>query len=85
LKKLVPEIEEARCKIKQRDITGERRRYEVDASVITPYVRHSYINSGWDLAKMFDEMDESLKKKFTHDKEARKQKNQARGEPLDTR
>lgn len=74
LKKIVPEIEEARCKIKQHDVSGERKRYEVDASVITPYVRHSYVDSGWDLAKIFDEMSESLKKKFTHDNELRKQK-----------
>jgi phage terminase small subunit len=74
LKKIVPEIEEARCKIKQRDITGERKRYEVDASVITPYARHSYVNSGWDLAKMFNEMDESLKKTFAHDNESKRHK-----------
>jgi hypothetical protein len=66
LKRIAPEIEEARCKMKLRDIEGERRRYEVDVSIITPYRRHVYTNIGWDLAKMFDQMSDSLKKKFGH-------------------
>ena len=66
LKRIAPEIEEARCKIKLRDIEGERMRYEVDVSIITPYRRHVYSNSGWDLAKMFDQMSDSLKKRFGH-------------------
>lgn len=66
LKRMAPEIEEARCKMKLRDIEGERRRYEVDVSIITPYRRHAYTNTGWDLAKMFDQMSDSLKKRFAH-------------------
>lgn len=66
LKRMAPEIEEARCKMKLRDIEGERRRYEVDVSIITPYRRHVYGNVGWDLAKMFDQMSDSLKKRFGH-------------------
>ena len=46
LRKISPEIEEARCHIKIRDIEGERRRrYEVDANMITPYRRHTYTNT----------------------------------------
>ncbi len=66
LKRMAPEIEEARCKMKLRDIEGERRRYEVDVSIITPYRRHVYTNIGWDIAKMFDQMSDSLKKRFGH-------------------
>jgi CBS domain-containing protein len=66
LKRMAPEIEEARCKMKLRDIEGERRRNEVDVSIITPYRRHVYTNIGWDLAKMFDQMSDSLKKRFAH-------------------
>ena len=66
LKRMAPEIEEARCKMKLRDIEGERRRYEVDVSIITPYRRHVYTNVGWDLAKMFDQMSNALKKRFAH-------------------
>lgn len=66
LKRITPEIEEARCKMKLRDIEGERRRYEVDVSIITPYRRHAYTNTGWDLSKIFDQMSDSLKKRFAH-------------------
>ena len=66
LKRIAPEIEEARCKMKLRDIKGERMRYEVDVSIITPYRRHVYTNSGWDLPKIFDQMSDSLKKRFGH-------------------
>lgn len=66
LRKISPEIEEAICHIKIRDMEGERRRYEVDVSIITPYRRHSYRNMGWDLATMFDQMSDSLKKRLAH-------------------
>jgi len=66
LRKVSPEIEEARCYMKIRDIQGERRRYEVDVNVITPYRRHTYTNIGWDLAKMFDQTSDALKKKLAH-------------------
>jgi CBS domain-containing protein len=66
LKRIAPEIEEARCRMKLRDIEGERKRYEVDVNIITPYRRHVYANTGWDLANMFDQISDSLKKKFGH-------------------
>lgn len=66
LRKVSPEIEEARCYMKIRDAQGERRRYEVDVNIITPYRRHTYTNIGWDLAKMFDQISNGLKKKLAH-------------------
>jgi CBS domain-containing protein len=66
LRKVSPEIEEARCNMKLRDIQGERRRYEVDVNIITPYRRHTYTNLGWDLAKIFDQISDGLKKKMAH-------------------
>jgi CBS domain-containing protein len=66
LRKVSPEIEEARCNMKIRDIQGERRRYEVDVNIITPYRRHTYTNIGWDLAKIFDQISDGLKKKMAH-------------------
>jgi len=71
LKKLVPEIEEARCKIKRIHSPSKRSRYEVDVNIITPYTRHTYANSGLDLAKIFDEMSESLKKTFEQSKQTK--------------
>jgi hypothetical protein len=63
LKPIVAEIE-ARCKIKT--IHGEigGHRFQVDVNIITPHGSHSYSDSGWDLAKIFDDMSESLKKSF---------------------
>lgn len=77
LRKIAPEIEEARCKVKLRDIEGERRRYEVDVSVITPYRRHTYAATAWDLAKLFDGMSDSFKKQFGH-RRMRKQRESVR-------
>jgi CBS domain-containing protein len=81
LKNIEPEIEEARCKIKLRNIQGKRRRYEIDASIITPYKRHTYTDSGWDLSKLFDEMSDSLKNKFAHKKTKRGMESSRKGLP----
>ncbi len=62
LRKSYPDIIEARCKIKVKDITGERRRYEVDMHVITPKERITYVDLGWDLANLFDTVSNALKR-----------------------
>jgi len=69
LKKMVPEIEEARCKMKMVYSPSRKSRYEVDVSIITPYARHADTNSDRDLAKVFDEMSESPKKRFAQEKQ----------------
>lgn len=69
LKKIVSEIEEAKCKIKTIKTKGKKSRYEVNVSIITPYGRHTYASSGWDIAKIFGTMSESLKKKFIQEKQ----------------
>jgi len=75
LSRMSPKIEEARCKIKIRDIEGERKRYEVSASINTTYRRHGYTsNKGWDLAKIFDEMSDGLKNQVAHEKSERQEK-----------
>jgi hypothetical protein len=61
-----PDIEEARCCLKIREIQGARKRYEVDSNIISTHTVTSYSNSGWDLAKMFDQMSDSLKKRMAH-------------------
>lgn len=69
LSRMSPKIEEARCKIKIRGIEGERKRYEVSASINTTYRRHGYISKrDWDLAKIFDEMSDGLKNQVAHEK-----------------
>ena len=66
LRKIHPGIEQARCHIKLRSIQGARKRYEIDVHIISPHGNISYTNIGWDLAKLFDEMTDSLKKKISH-------------------
>ena len=68
LRKISPEIEEARCHIKIKDIGGERRkrRYEVDANIVAPSRRLTYTDTGWDLATIFDQMSDSLKNNLAH-------------------
>ncbi|HXX98745.1 MAG TPA: CBS domain-containing protein [Candidatus Bathyarchaeia archaeon] len=66
LRKISPEIEEAICHIKIRNMEGERKRYEVDVNIIMPNRRHSYRNMGWDLTTIFHQMSDSMKKKLGH-------------------
>ncbi len=72
LSRISPKIEEARCKIKIKDIEGERKRYEVSANIYTTHRRHVYTsNKSWDLASIFDDMSEGLKKQVKHEKDER--------------
>src|SRR6266498_2208263 len=66
LKKTYPDIEEARCRLKIKEIQGARKRYEVDANIISTHRIDAYVNVGWDLGKMFDQMSDSLKKRISH-------------------
>lgn len=66
LKKIYPDIEEARCRLKIRNIQGSRKRYEVDANIISTQRTDTYVNTGWDLAGLFDQMSDSLKKRISH-------------------
>lgn len=69
LKKISPDIIEARCKIKIRDSTGERKRYEVSVNIITPYRMHTYTSQKqYELARIFDEMSDSFKNQFSRRK-----------------
>ena len=66
LRKIHPDIEEARCHIKLRSVQGARKRYEIDVHILSTHGNISYTNIGWDLAKLFDEMTAALKKKVSH-------------------
>lgn len=62
LSKISRQILEARCKIKVKDITGERKRYEVSANIYTANKLYVYTSTNkWELASIFDEMTEGLK------------------------
>ncbi len=62
LNKISRQILEARCKIKIKDMEGERKRYEVSANIYTAHRLYVYTSTNkWDLPAIFDEMIEGLK------------------------
>jgi CBS domain-containing protein len=71
VKKTMPDLEEARCRIRLSSVRGKIKKYEIEVSIFTPTNRYSYTNEGADLATIFDLMKDSLKNKLT-------QKNQKR-------
>lgn len=66
LRRIYPDVEQARCRIKIKDVLGARKRYEIDAHVMSTHGSIAYTRIGWDLAKIFDEMSDALKKKVSH-------------------
>jgi CBS domain-containing protein len=62
LKKIFPEIEEARCRIKIKR-SGKRNRYEVNVNIITTAEVYSYTMTGWDLPAIIDGLSEGIKRK----------------------
>jgi CBS domain-containing protein len=71
LTKTMPDIEEARCRIRLSTVRGKTKKYEIEVSIFTPTNRYSYRNEGSVLATIFDQMKDSLKNRLT-------QKNQKR-------
>jgi ribosome-associated translation inhibitor RaiA len=65
MRRIHPDIEQARCHIKLRSVLGSRKRYEIDVHISSTHGTISYTNVGWDLAKLFDEMTNALKKKVS--------------------
>jgi len=65
MRRIHPDIEQARCHIKLRSVLGSRKRYEIDVHINSTHGNISYTNVGWDLAKLFDEMTNALKKKVS--------------------
>ena len=63
MRRIHPDIEQARCHIKLRRVLGSRKRYEIDVHIRSTHGNISYTNVGWDLAKLFDEMNHALKKR----------------------
>jgi CBS domain-containing protein/ribosome-associated translation inhibitor RaiA len=66
LRRIYPDIEQAHCRIKLRKITGARKRYEIDVHILSTHGGITYTKNGWDLATLFDEMTNALKKKISH-------------------
>lgn len=62
LRRSFPNILEARSTIKTKDIGGERRRYEVRVLIKTPRRSFNYIESGYDLANVYDTLSDRVKR-----------------------
>jgi len=55
LKKVYPEVEEAKATIRTiHNPTSQRIHYDVSVRVFTPYRTHNYSEMGWDISKIFD-------------------------------
>ena len=62
LKKRIPDLEEAQCRIKLISVIGKSKRFEVDLRIFTTTNRYTYINRGLDLSTIFDQLRDNLKK-----------------------
>ena len=65
LRKSFPKIEEISSTIKTKDISGNRRRYEVHVLIRAAGKLHSYSQEGWDLPSIFDLVTEKMKRLLT--------------------
>jgi CBS domain-containing protein len=70
LRKIFPEIEEVRCRIKIKNKGGKKNRYEVNVNIITTAENYSYARSGWNISTIMDELSDGFKRRVI--KEERK-------------
>jgi len=76
LKKIFHEIEEARCRIKIKSISGKRNRYEVSVNIITTAENYSFTRTGWDLPILMDELTDGVKRKVIKEQNKKGNKSQ---------
>lgn len=60
--KVYPFIEEIRAVVKSKKASGDHARYEVSVEVFTPKDRHSFTESGYNIARVFDVMGPRMKR-----------------------
>ena len=77
LKKRIPDLEEARCRIKLISGRGKTKRFEVDVCIFTTTNKYTYRNCGLDLVTIFDQLRDSLKMKLSQ-KSQKRQKQSTR-------
>ena len=66
LRKVYPEVEEAKATIKTiHNPTSNRQHFEVTVRVFTPYTTHNYTEQGWDLSKIFDILGSKVTRNLT--------------------
>ncbi len=83
LKKVRPDIEESRCKIKIKDIKGKKMRYELSVNILTTKENYSYSINGWELPIIFDKIKNSMQKRLASNlnKKQKRQRDSERYRP----
>jgi hypothetical protein len=60
--RVYPFIEEIRAVVKSKKVAGTHARYEVSVEVYTPRDRHSFSETGYNIARVFDVMGPRMKR-----------------------
>lgn len=63
MKRIYPDIEQAKCRIKMRETPSPRKRYEVTINIMSTHSTYHYSDFGWDLKNIFDQISNAMKKK----------------------
>jgi len=74
LARSLPDLLEARSVIKTFEKAGQRRRYEVEADIITSRRRVSFSASGWSLPEIYDVLQDRMKRLTTKKLKQRKRR-----------
>jgi CBS domain-containing protein len=62
LRRSFPFIEEVRAVIKTKEISSDRRRYELSVNIYTPRESYSFVEEGYDLPQLFDKLSPEVKR-----------------------
>jgi CBS domain-containing protein len=66
LKKINPDLKQAKCRIKVREARNSSKRYEVEVIVRANDMTYAYTKTDFNLIRIFDKMSDSLKKMMAH-------------------
>ena len=73
LQKVYSRIDEVRLTIEKSKTGGKRKNFEVRVMIITPYRRHIYTETGWDLSNVCEQLGQRLLRNLS-----KRRKNRAR-------
>ena len=73
LQNVYSKIDEARLTIEKSRVGGKRKNFEVRILIITPYRRHVYKETGWDLSNVCEQLGQRLLRNLS-----KKRKNRSR-------
>lgn len=66
LKRINPDLKQAKCRIKVREARNSTKRYEVEVVVRANDMTYAYTKTDFNLIRIFDKMSDSLKKIMAH-------------------